>query len=271
MNPMVRKELNLRMREKRGWILPTLYLVAMGATVVLAYYIVTQENFASEGLQGATVGASTFLTLSYAQLTLLLLLVPVFSAGSVTIEKEQRTLGALITSLLRPREIWFGKFSASLLFVGLLLCTGLPIMALALTLGGVGLTELLFAVLTTMLIVAAVSAMGLYFSATFRRSVHSTAVTYAAVIVLSVITLVAFLLIFSRWTTTHPGLPESQMPHYLRMPLYLNPYYFLTVSFGVAADISRGEWLICLAVYAGIAVAFVALTWRAIENSGEQL
>ena len=270
MNPMVRKELNLRMREKRGWILPTLYLVAMGATVVLAYYLVTAENF-SDGLQGATVGASTFLTLCYAQLTLLLLLVPVFSAGSLTIEKEQRTLAALITSLLRPREIWFGKFSASLLFVGLLLCTGLPIMALALSLGGVGLTELLFAVFTTLIIIAAVSALGLYFSTTFRRSVHSTAVTYAAVILLSVITMVVFLLIFSQWTTAHRGVPEWQMPRYLRMPLYLNPYYFLTMSFGVAANISRGEWLICLAVYAGIAVAFIALTWRAIENSGEQL
>jgi ABC-type transport system involved in multi-copper enzyme maturation permease subunit len=271
MNPMVRKELNLRMRERRGWILPTLYLTAMGATVVFAYYIVTTERSLREGLQGATVGASTFLTLSYAQLTLLLLLVPVFSAASLTIEKEQRTLAALITSLLRPREIWSGKFSASLLFVGLLLCTGLPIMALALSLGGVGLMELLFTVLTTLLIIATVSTLGLYCSATFRRSVHSTAVSYAAVILLSVITLVVFLLLYSHWNSTHPGVPESQMPRILRIPLYLNPYYFLTMGFGVAANISREEWLICLAVYATIAVSFTALTWRAIDHGGEQL
>jgi ABC-type transport system involved in multi-copper enzyme maturation permease subunit len=227
MNPMVRKELNLRMRERRGWLLPTLYLTVMGATVVFAYYQVTSEG-GRDGLQGATVGATTFLTLSYAQLSLLLLLVPVFSAGSLTIEKEQRTLAGLITSLLLPREIWAGKFSASLLFVGLLLCTGLPIMALALSLGGVGLIELVFAVLTTLVNIATVSAVGLY-------------------------------------------LPDSQMPRYLRVPLYLNPYYFLTMGFGVAANISREEWLICLAVYASIAVTFVALTWRAIENGGEQL
>ena len=270
MNPMVRKELNLRMRERRGWILPTLYLTVMGATVAFAYYTVTSEA-GREGIQGATVGATTFLTLSYAQLSLLLLLVPVFSAGTLTIEKEQRTLGGLITSLLRPREIWEGKFSSSLLFVGLLLCTGLPIMALALSFGGVGPIELVFTVLTTLVIVATISTFGLYFSATFRRSVHSTAVTYASVIVLAVVTLVVFFLIISQWTSGHRGVPASEMPRYLRVPLYLNPYYFLTMGFGVAANISRSEWLICLAVYVSIAVSFIALTWRAIENSGEQL
>jgi hypothetical protein len=218
--------------------------------------------------QGATVGAATFLTLCYTQLTLLLILVPVFSAGALIIEKEQRTLGGLITSLLLPREIWFGKFSASLLFVGLLLVTGLPVMVLALSLGGVGPSELLVSVLTTAIIIAAVAAMGLYFSATFRRSIHSTAVAYAAVILLAVVTMVVFALLATHWNSTHPG---TEMPRLIRVPLYLNPYYFLTVSFGVVAGISRGEWSICLMVYATIVVAFSTLAWRAIEDSGEQL
>jgi ABC-2 type transport system permease protein len=268
MNPMVRKELNLRMRERRGWILPTL---GLGATVVFAYFMSTEQSGLRRDVQGATVGAATFLTLCYTQLTLLLILVPVFSAGALTIEKEQRTLGGLITSLLRPWEIWFGKFSASLLFVGLLLVTGIPVMVLALSLGGVGPGELLISVLTTAIVIAAVAAMGLYFSATFRRSIHSTAVAYGAVILLAVVTMVVFALLAAHWSSTHPGTRESEMPRLMRVPLYLNPYYFLTVSFGVAAGISRGEWFICLMVYATIAVAFSTLACRAIEHSGEQL
>ena len=74
-----------------------------------------------------------------------------------------------------------------------------------------------------------------------------------------------------RVVASDPGQFCGWVPRYLRVPLYLNPYYFLTMGFGVAANISREEWLICLAVYASIAVTFVALTWRAIENGGEQL
>jgi ABC-2 type transport system permease protein len=271
MNPMVRKELNLRMRERRGWILPTLYLVVLAATVIFAYYLQTSALLRRSNLQGATVGATAFVTLSYTQLALLLILTPVFSAGALSIEKEQRTLSGLITSLLRPWEIWFGKLSAAVMFVALLLCTGVPVMALALAFGGVGLGELIFAVLTTLIITATVAAMGLYFSATFRRTVHSTAVTYGAVIVLSVVTLVIFALLASHWSSGHSGEHESLMPRPYRIPLYLNPFYFLTVGFGVAGNISRKEWLVCLVVYVALGIAFSTLSWRAIEQSGEQL
>jgi ABC-type transport system involved in multi-copper enzyme maturation permease subunit len=271
MNPMVRKELNLRMRERRGWILPTLYLLGLGATVIFAYYMETEASVGKSDLQGATVGATAFVTLSYTQLALLLILVPVFSAGSLTLEKEQRTLAGLVTSLLRPWEIWFGKLTSAVMFVGLLLCTGVPVMALALSLGGVGVSEMLFTVLTTLIIVSTMATMGLYFSATFRRSVHSTAVTYGAVIVLSVVTVVIFALLATHWESVHRGMPGAQMPRPFRIPLYLNPFYFLTVGFGVAGNISRVEWFICLMVYSALALAFSTLSWRAIDQSGEQL
>jgi hypothetical protein len=55
------------------------------------------------------------------------------------------------------------------------------------------------------------------------------------------------------------------------VPLYLNPYYLLTVGFGVDADFSRGEWFSCLMVYGAVAIAFSALAWRVIDQSGEQM
>ena len=91
MNPMIRKELRQRMRERRGWLLPSLYLLVLGAVVTFAYFVATTDRGQSN-VQGATVGVALFLTLAYSQLALLLLLVPIFSAGSITIEKEQRTL-----------------------------------------------------------------------------------------------------------------------------------------------------------------------------------
>jgi ABC-2 type transport system permease protein len=136
MNPMIRKELRQRMRERRGWILPSLYLLTLSAVITVAYYSTAWGG--SQQIQGWQVGAALFLTLAYTQLVLLLLLAPIFSAGALTIEKEQRTLGGLLTSLLQPAQIWWGKFAASLMFVLLLLIIGLPVLSAVFAFGGVG-------------------------------------------------------------------------------------------------------------------------------------
>jgi hypothetical protein len=77
MNPMVRKQVNLRMRERRGWILPSLYLVTLVAVVAFAYYTSTDESNYGQ-VQGSDVGVAMFLCAAYTQLSLLLLLAPIF-------------------------------------------------------------------------------------------------------------------------------------------------------------------------------------------------
>ena len=119
-------------------------------------------------------------------------LAPIFSAGSITIEKEQRTLASLLTSLLTSGQIWWGKFVASLLFVFLLLVTSLPVLSMAFAFGGIGPWEIFSATLTTVIILACMSAIGLYCSSAFQRSVHATAVSYATVIAISVVTAIVF-------------------------------------------------------------------------------
>ena len=107
MNPMIRKELRQRMRERRGWILPSLYLLALCAIISFVYYESSTDGRGSR--QGWQFGVELFLTLAYAQLALLLLMAPIFSAGALTIEKEQRTLPGLLTSLLGPLHILVGE------------------------------------------------------------------------------------------------------------------------------------------------------------------
>jgi len=136
-----------RMRERRGWLLPSLYLLILGAIVAFTYFAATASNWSQPNIQGSAVGVALFLVLSYSQLALLLLMAPIFSAGSITIEKEQRTLAGLLTSLLTTTQIWWGKFVSSILFVLLLLITGLPVLSMAFAFGGVGPWEIFTATL----------------------------------------------------------------------------------------------------------------------------
>lgn len=266
MNPMIRKELRQRMRERRGWILPSLYLLTLSAVITVAYY--TTAWGGNERVQGWQIGEALFLTLAYTQLVLLLLLAPIFSAGALTIEKEQRTLGGLLTSLLRPTQIWWGKFAASLMFVLLLLIIGMPVLSAVFAFGGVGPWEITMVALTTVIILGAISAVSLYWSSAFRRSVHATAVSYVSVVAMTVVTFIIFGIALSRLGNHAGNNGWTSIPAIVKAPLYVNPVFFITMSL-----VPRGqlypEWFICLAVFVAISALSAALTLRNLRRSGD--
>ena len=261
MNPMIGKELRQRMRERRGWILPSLYLATLGAVIALVYYLTTDRPF--RGPQGWEIGVALFIAVAYTQLVMLLLMTPIFSAGALTIEKEQRTLSGLLTSLLRPIQIWWGKFVASLLYVLLLLVAGLPVLSVVFAFGGVGPWEMAIVTFTTVVILATISAISLYWSSLFRRSVHATAVSYVTVIVMTAVSFVVFAIIEAIYRESFRNLPYA-----VKAPLYFNPIYFLTVSL-VPADQLYPEWVQCLAVFVLLGVLSVIFTIHNLRRGGE--
>lgn len=266
MNPMIRKELRQRMRDRRGWILPSLYLMALGGIAIFSYFEAGEQRMRYGGvfLEGPDIGIPMFLAAVYAQLAVLLLLVPIFSASALTIEKEQHTLPALMTSLLTARQIWWGKFLSSLLFVLLLLIAGLPILSLTFAFGGIGIWELFIVTVTTIIILASMSAVGLYWSSVFRRSVSATAVTYATVIALSVVSGILFLVQAS------PGPVWAYLPLRAKAPLFANPFFFLTLSLTDPAKLCP-EWVCSAVIFLLIGTVAVLLTLRNLSRSREHV
>lgn len=111
------------------------------------------------------------------QIAAVLLLTPICVSGSITEEKERRTLDLLLTTQMRDREIIFGKLAARLGNMVLLLLTGLPVLALTQFLGGVDPDAVLagFALtLMTLLSLGCVSMMvSVAASTTFRAIVET--------------------------------------------------------------------------------------------------
>jgi len=270
MNPMVGKELRQRMRERRGWVLPSVYLLVLAGVIALAYYfsVAERQRDGWRGLQGSDIGVIIFTTVTYTQLTLLLLLAPVFSAGAITIEKEQRTLSGLLTSLLTIWQIWWGKFAASLLFLVLLLVSALPVLSLALAFGGIGPKQVLVALGTSLLVLGVVSAIGLYCSSFFRRSIHATAVTYGILIALTVLTFVSFAITQAYLEHRYGSVPEPY--HRAMAPLYLNPYFLVSMAF-VAEKEWYPDWFIAIGAFVLLGAIAVLLALRNLRRGGEQL
>ena len=272
-NPMILKELRQRLREGRAWLLPTLYLLVLAGTVSFAYYAATDpEMGGSRGeLQGAEIGEVIFLTVVFTQLVVLLLMAPVFSAGSLTIEKEQRAFAGLLTSLLTAPQIWWGKFVAALLYLLLLLFSALPLLTLALAFGGVDPMELFKAIGSTILVLASICTVGLWCSSIFRRSVHSTAAAYGFVLVLSILTAVIFGFLVAHWENNNFEARGGVPPAHIQAPLFLNPFYPLLSMFGGGTfgefSYPVSSWLL----FTALGCLAAAFAMRRIQRTGEQL
>jgi ABC-2 type transport system permease protein len=270
-NPMIIKELRQRLRERRAWLLPTLYLFVLSGIVIGAYYFTTDTGHRLRGaeVQGADIGQSIFLGVVFTQITVLLLMAPVFSSGAITLEREQRTLAGLLTSLLSAPQIWWGKFVAALLYLLLLVASALPLLALPFAFGGVEPLDMLKVLGSTILTLACICAIGLWCSAVFRRSVHATASCYAIVLVLTVVTAIAYGMLYSHWQQSHPG--ASGPPAHIQAPLFLNPYYPLLTfaednDFGMHAY-PVSSWLL----FGAVGCLAAAFAMRSLQRSGEQL
>jgi ABC-type transport system involved in multi-copper enzyme maturation permease subunit len=269
---MILKELRQRLRERRAWLLPTLYLLVLAGTVSFAYYASVDPDMTGQReVQGADIGEAIFLTVVFTQIGVLLLMAPVFSAGSLTIEKEQRTMAGLLTSLLTTPQIWWGKFVAALLYLLLLLSSTLPLLSISFAFGGVDPMQLVKAVSSTILVVASICAVGIWCSSMFRRSVHSTAACYGIVLVLSIVTAVVFGIMLSHWENTEFSARAEGPPAYVQAAMFLNPVYPLLSMLG-EEGIGRltypaSSWLL----FTAMGCLAAAFAMRRIQRSGEQL
>lgn len=115
-----------------------------------------------------------------------ILLTPVYVAGTVAVEKERKTLEFLLATDLRNREIVFGKLAARVTNLLMFVFAGLPIVAVLQLFGGIDPNLLLAAFAATVVNVIGLSAVAVWTSVMVRRARDAIVLTYmlAAVYVL---------------------------------------------------------------------------------------
>ena len=197
-NPVVLKELRGRMRGARAFIVLTLYLLLLGGAVSLSFIPLaslpmgTGYDLAMRQLIGKTMfGIAIFI-----QFIIVSFVAPGITAGTITSEQEHQTYDILRTTLLSARDLVTGKLLSALSFLFLLLLAALPIQSLAFLLGGVGVEEVIIAVLMLLTTAVALSTIGIFLSSILKRTLVSTVLAYA-VSILSVIGLPLMLLMLT--------------------------------------------------------------------------
>ncbi len=125
-------------------------------------------------------------------LGLSLLVVPSLAAQSVNGDRERGTLATLQVTRLSAAEIALGKFAAAWGTALLFLALTLPLALYAVTQRGVPVTRVLIVTLVIAVLLGTVCALSLFLSAALPRTTASGLLSYAAVAVLTIGTLIAF-------------------------------------------------------------------------------
>lgn len=139
----------------------------------------------------AALAATFFGSFAALQISAILMLGPAFTAGSISTERERRTIEYLFATDLSNVEIVYGKFAAALLRMIVLLLVSLPILAIARLLGGIAGDRMLGVFVVTASTAVTVAALSITVSVWTPRARDAVIRTYLILFGLLVLPLVA--------------------------------------------------------------------------------
>src|SRR5258705_1778661 len=141
-NPILVRVVQAGGKRKRDLLIRCAYL---GILLFLVIFLLLQAsgNLASASLSELSKQSSEiFYYMSYAQLALVALLAPIFTAGAITQEKDSQTYDILLATPLTNGQIVLGSLLSRLFFVVALLVSGIPIFAITQIFGGVAISSI---------------------------------------------------------------------------------------------------------------------------------
>lgn len=177
-NPLLQREFRQRMRTRRAPVVICGYLILFAVVTFFLLYENVQGQLA---LLLPARSEQVFLVLTFLQMTVVAFLTPAFAAGSISGERERRTLAVLLTTPLSPARILIGKILSSSALLALLLCVTLPLYSLVFLFGGAVPQEVLAVFGFQLLTIVLISTVSVLWSSIALRSGWSTVLAYATV------------------------------------------------------------------------------------------
>ena len=231
-NPVLSSELKTRMR---GWKTAFGIAAYLGVLLLIGflYYLAyVQQSLSWDASVNArqSVGMAIYTMLAVVQFTLILLITPAQTAGSISGEREKQTLDLLLSTRMSPFGIVFGKLLSSMSYMVLLIFTSLPLFSLVFLFGGVTPGDMAKLFLFYIITAFAIGSIGIFFSTLFRRTVTATVLTYLSMFLLGLVSVILGVYMLSvRYAGPNP--PQTPSVPFV---LYVNPAVGL-------ADILSGQ------------------------------
>lgn len=176
-NPIFRREFRTGARCGKTLVF-TAVLLGLLSLILLALW-------PRSGIFSESNSSEIFTLFLGAELTLMILLTPGFTASAITAERERGTFTLLQTSLLTPAEILTGKLFGALGMPFMMLLVATPVTAVCALSGGISLPALGKALAIIAMATLTYGLLGLAVSALSQRSYAALMFTYAGIAILA--------------------------------------------------------------------------------------
>ncbi len=178
--PVLVQELRVRQRGIKPFVVTGVYTLILSVIAMLALCWGPRSSHPT-AQDMSEVGKGLFGALSFVQLGMIALIVPAYSAGAISSERERGTFDLLALTLLSSPTIVTQKLTAAIAQALMLIVASAPVVGVVFLLGGVSPVEVL--TVYGLLIVTAilVGGLGTLCSCCMRNSKASTFVTYLIV------------------------------------------------------------------------------------------
>ncbi|MBI5367976.1 MAG: ABC transporter permease subunit [Planctomycetes bacterium] len=176
-NAVLGRELLTSLRARKSFVAHLVFILILCAIAYLAW----PREQVPIALQ-AVLSRRLFDVFAIGQLALISILAPVFSAGAMTMEKENRCVDLLFTTPMSPFTILLGKFLSSIVYLLCIIFTSLPILSLCFVLGGVAQSEVAFLYIALLTVAITFGMIGLTCSTYFNRTHAALSVSYLVVL-----------------------------------------------------------------------------------------
>jgi len=158
--PIFSREAVVAPRRPRHFIVRTVYGISLLVLICTAWLLLTNTQDIQNAGDMARFGSIMIQILAPLQLALLMFLAAIQAASNIAIEKDKETLILLLMSRMTNSELVLGKLFSSLLYIGALMLTSLPIFMLIVLFGGTSFTQVGWIFAVTALTALAAGSLG---------------------------------------------------------------------------------------------------------------
>ena len=178
LNPLVKKDLQVTVRSMRfSWGLFA-YEMILTLAFILALTIIQAKSSSYYSNNIYSYLIYLFPVLAIAQVGIVMLIVPILTAASISGEKERQTYDIMMTTCMSPFAIVFGKVASAVIRILFFVLASTPIMALAFVVGGLSWLDLFTFILTIIMLAFFTGSIGIFCSAVCRKAIAAVILSF---------------------------------------------------------------------------------------------